>query len=171
MRVDGPADLLEQHIPGLRRYATALLRDGDEADDLVQDTLERALSRWSQRRPDGDLRAWLFALLRNLHLDALRRRSRRGLHVSDAALETAPSLSNGHDAAGVGRDILNALEALPEEQRSVLLLIAVEDFSYVEAAAALGVPLGTIMSRLSRAREKMRCYMETGRATKLRSVR
>lgn len=169
--MDEIAALIEPQIPGLRRYAYALLRDQEAADDLVQDALERALAAWSQRRRDGDLRAWLFTILRNLFLAGLRQKSRAAPQAGPEALDTVPDRSNNPEA-GLGlRDLLAGLDALPEEQRSVLLLVAVEDLSYAEAAAVLDVPLGTVMSRLSRARERMRNFVETGRTSLLRRVK
>src|SRR3954468_16928052 len=150
--MDEIAALLEPHIPALRRYAWALLRDGDAADDLVQDCLERALARWRLRRRDGNLRAWLFTIQRNLFLSGLRRGRRRGPDVDINALAAVPSAEASQDSELMRRDVLAELDALSEEQRSVLLLVAVEDFSYAETARILGVPLGTVMSRLSRAR-------------------
>lgn len=162
--------LLEPLIPALRRYAYALLRDHDDADDLVQDTLERALSRWRLRRPDGDLRAWLFTIQRNLFVNAWRQRQRQGPH---AALDDvgSPGVAAQQEAGLEVQDVLAALDQLPEEQKSLLLLIGVEDFSYDDAARILGVPMGTVMSRLSRGRQKLRSILETGRATLLRRVK
>jgi len=165
-----PASLLEPLIPALRRYAYALLRDHDAADDLVQDTLERALSRWRLWRPDGDLRAWLFTMQRNLFINDWRQRQRRGPHarLDDVA---SPATAGQQEAGLEMRDVLAALDQLPEEQKSLLLLIGVEDFSYDDAARILGVPMGTVMSRLSRGRQKLRSILETGRATLLRRVK
>ena len=165
------AALLEPHIPALRRYAWALLRDDSAADDLVQDCLERAIARWHLRRRDGDLRAWLFAILRNHFISALRRRARHGTHLGPEALEELAAPDGAQDAALGARDVLAGLDLLPEEQRSVLLLVGVEDLSYAEAARVLRIPVGTVMSRLSRAREKMRLYLETGRGAALRRVK
>jgi RNA polymerase sigma-70 factor (ECF subfamily) len=156
------AALIEPHIPGLRRFACALLRgDRHRADDLVQDCLERALSRWHQRRTDGDVRGWLYTILYNRFLSDQHRRRRRGVH--DALLEVAeaqlPGVAGGQDSALAHRDLLRAFAALSEEQRSVLVLIAVEDLSYEETARVLGVPVGTVMSRLSRGRERLRHLM------------
>ena len=165
-----PGALLEPLIPALRRYAYALMRDHAAADDLVQDTLERALSRWTSRRPDGELRAWLFTILCNLHIDAHRQGQRRGAHVEideDDHRETATRQETALEA----RDVLAALDQLPEEQKSLLLLIGVEDFSYEEAARIVGVPIGTVMSRLSRARQKLRSIVEHGPVTLLRRVK
>jgi RNA polymerase sigma factor (sigma-70 family) len=162
--------LLEPLIPALRRFAWALVRDHDAADDLVQDTLERALQRWGQRRADGDLRAWLFTILRNLHVSALRQRQRRGPHV-DIDDATTPAVAARQDAGLEMQDMLTALDQLPEEQKSLLLLVGVEDLSYDDAAKVMGVPAGTVMSRLSRGRQRLRSILETGRATLLRRVK
>jgi RNA polymerase sigma-70 factor (ECF subfamily) len=163
-----PGPLIEPHIPALRRYAFALLRDRDRADDLVQDTLERALSRWLLRRPDGDVRAWLFAILRNLHVSAWRRDRR---HRTDAGEAATSSVPPRQEAAMEVHDVLAALDQLPEEQKSLLLLVGVEDFSYDDAARILGMPIGTVMSRLSRARQRLRAVVETGKVTLLRRVK
>jgi RNA polymerase sigma-70 factor, ECF subfamily len=156
------ASLIEAHIPGLRRFACALLRgDRQGADDLVQDCLERAVSRWHLRRADGDVRGWLYTILYNRFLTDKHRQRRRG--VPDALMEVAeaelPGVEGGQDWALEHRDLLRAFAALPEEQRSVVLLIGVEDLSYQQAARVLGVPIGTVMSRLSRGRERLRHYM------------
>jgi RNA polymerase sigma factor (sigma-70 family) len=170
MPSDDRAGALERHIPALRRYAYALLRDHHAADDLVQDCLERALSRWYLRRTDGDLRAWLFTILRNLYINAYRSRHRRGegTTIEDAlSFGVQPDQETGLEA----RDALAALDQLPEEQKSLLLLIGVEDMSYAEVARMLGVPIGTVMSRLSRARQRFRTVMESGRSPLLRRVK
>lgn len=158
--MDEVSTLLERHIPALRRYAWALLRDREAADDLVQDALERAVARWALRRRDGDLRAWLFAILHNLFIDALRRRRRRGLQVALDEAAELPAPAGDPDAASGVRDVLGALDALPGEQRAVILLVGVEELSYEAAARVLGVPVGTVMSRLSRGREKLRRALE-----------
>ncbi|MGU3539779.1 RNA polymerase sigma factor [Methylobacterium sp. A54F] len=155
--MDDLAVLIEPQIPALRRYATALLRQREAADDLVQDTLERAIRAWPQRRK-GDLRAWLFAILRNRYLEGVRRR--RGIEVGVEALDTIADVGADPEAALGARDVLDGIAALPEEQRSVLLLVAVEDMSYAEVAAVLAVPVGTVMSRLSRARGRMRAFLD-----------
>ena len=169
--MDEIAALVEPHVPALRRYAWALLRDDDAADDLVQDCLERAIGRWHLRRRDGDLRAWLFAILRNRFISGLRQKARRGVHLSSDDMMVAPSNAATQEDRMVVRDVLSGLDALPEEQRSVLLLVSVEDLSYQDAARVLDVPVGTVMSRLSRARERLRQYLETGRAGLLRRVK
>jgi len=161
-----PTELLEAHIPGLRRYAYALLRgDREGADDLVQDVLERALSCWHQRRPDGDLRGWLYTILYHRFVTD-RRRQRRDLgHRSSMEILEAeqPCVEGGQEGALAHRDLLRGFAELPEEQRAALLLVAVEDFTYREAARILAVPIGTVMSRLSRGREHLRQYMNGDR--------
>jgi RNA polymerase sigma-70 factor (ECF subfamily) len=166
---DDRARLIEEQIPALRRYAFALVRDHDAADDLVQDCLERALSRWYLRRAEGDLRAWLFTILRNLYINAYRARKRRGIgtEIEEAQSSIAPEQESGLQA----RDVLAAIDQLPEEQKSLLLLIGVEDLSYEQAARVLAIPIGTVMSRLSRARQRLRILMEDGRAPLLRRVK
>jgi RNA polymerase sigma-70 factor (ECF subfamily) len=156
------ATLIERHIPGLRRFAFALLRgDRQSADDLVQDCLERALSRWHLRRSTGDVRGWLYTILYNRFLSEQHRRRRRRVYSAllDVTEAELPGVEGGQDSALAHRDLLRALAALPEEQRSVLVLIAVEDLSYEEAARVLGAPIGTVMSRLSRGRERLRHHM------------
>jgi RNA polymerase sigma factor (sigma-70 family) len=154
------AALLEAQIPGLRRFACALLRgDRERADDLVQDTLERALSRWHLRRAEGDLRGWLYTILYNRFLSDQHRLKRRGLHHALTEETELPGVDGGQDSALEHRDLLRAFSALPAEQRSVLLLIGVEDLSYDDAARVLGVPTGTVMSRLSRGRKRLRHHM------------
>jgi RNA polymerase sigma-70 factor (ECF subfamily) len=171
LTVDEIASLLEPQIPGLRRNAWALLRDDEAADDLVQDTLERAIRHWHQRRRDGDLKAWLFTIQRNLFLNAVRQRKSRGVQVGIEALEEAPVTTETPESHAGLRDILIGLDALPEDQRSVLLLVGVEDLSYAQAAQVLDVPVGTVMSRLSRARGRLREFMENGRNAVLRRVK
>jgi RNA polymerase sigma-70 factor (ECF subfamily) len=156
------APLIEPHIPGLRRFARALLRgDRQGADDLVQDCLERAVSRWHLRRAEGDVRGWLYTILYNRFLSEKHRQGRRG--AADTPLEVGEAellgVDGGQDWALEHRDLLRAFAASSEEQRSVVLLIGVEDLSYGEAARVLGVPIGTVMSRLSRGRERLRNYM------------
>lgn len=165
-----PGPLIEPMIPALRRYAYALVRDDTTADDLVQDTLERALLHWSARRNDGDLRAWLFTILRNLHVSRHRQALRRG-SVVDIDEDELPETAASQDVVLETRDVLAALGQLPEEQKSLLLLVGVEDFSYEEAARILDVPLGTVMSRLSRARRRLRSIVDGDRVTLLRRVK
>jgi RNA polymerase sigma-70 factor, ECF subfamily len=152
--------LVEPQIPALRRYARALTRDRSLADDLVQDCLERAVSRWHQRRQEGNPRAWLFSILHNLAMAQLgKMRPGQQLAVEDAD-ESAMARPAQQPDRIQHRDLLRALAQLNEAQRSVLLLVGVEDLSYAEAARVLDVPIGTVMSRLSRAREKLAQIME-----------
>ncbi len=154
--MDSRAILAE--LPRLRRYARAMLGDRAAADDLVQDTLERAWSRVAQWRPGSDLRAWLFGIMHNLRVDQLRRGS-LATHSLDEAAGEVPTRATQADRLEV-MDIEAALRQLPDEQREVLLLVALEEMSYAEVAAALGIPAGTVMSRLSRGRERLRQIME-----------
>lgn len=152
--------LIEPLIPALRRYARALVRNPATADDLVQDCLERAVSRWHHRR-EGDPRPWLFAILHNLAVSQFRQLATRGQHVAiDAASQHDFSQDAVQENKLMYQDVLDRLARLPEDQRSVLLLVAVEDLSYAEAAKVLNVPIGTVMSRLSRARERLQQELE-----------
>lgn len=162
---------IEPHIPSLRRYARALLRNQEAADDLVQDCLERALGRWHLRRHDASSRAWLFAILRNLHLNNVRQLTRRGVHIEFQEADGYASPDGDGERTLIVRDALHALATLPEEQRSLLLLVAIDDFSYQEAADLFKVPAGTIMSRLSRARANFRSAIEGGARVTLRRVK
>jgi RNA polymerase sigma-70 factor, ECF subfamily len=146
-------------LPRLRRYARALQRDPGAADDLVQDCLERALSRMHLFQSGTNLRAWLFTILHNVHVNSVRGRIRTAERVvastdGDIGIDgvTDPAQSHGLEL----RDLSRALDALTEEQRQVVLLIGLEDMSYRDASEILGVPVGTVMSRLSRGRERLR---------------
>ncbi len=143
-------------IPRLRRYARALAGDRARADDLVQDTLERAWNKFHLWRPGSDLRAWLFTVMHNVHVNQVRA-SREHATLDDEGAEMAVAAVQG--ASLEIRDLERSLALLPAEQREVLLLIALEDMSYAEVAGTLGIPIGTVMSRLSRAREKLRALM------------
>ncbi len=153
--MDSQALLAE--IPRLRRYARALAGERAAADDLVQDTLERAWSRAAQWRPGSDLRAWLFGIMHNLRVDQLRRAGLplQSLDDSVAEVPVRPTQTDRLDVM----DLEMALQQLPEEQRQVLLLVALEEMSYADMAGVLGVPLGTVMSRLSRGRERLRLLL------------
>lgn len=146
-----------QHIPRLRRYARALTGERSAADDLVQDTLERALSRFHLWRHGSDLRAWLFTIMHNIHVNQARSRAR---HPHDALDEASADALRAQEPDWVElRDIDDALARLPAEQRAVLLLVGLEQFTYEEAARVLAIPLGTVMSRLSRGRERLRAIL------------
>ena len=149
---------VEAAIPALRRYARSLTRDADTADDLVQDTLVRALR--SEHLFQGDeIRSWLYTILTNLNRNRLRSLSRRPV-LSSLEDNDAPDLA-GPEAGG--RDIERALAMLVEEQRSALLLVVLEGLSYREVAEVQGVPIGTVMSRLARARVQIKTFLEGGR--------
>lgn len=148
--------LIEPIIPALRRYARVLVRDRSAADDLVQDCLERAVSHWHQRRADGNPRTWMFAILHNLAVSRFRGQKRRPVHVEiDEMAELDVAQMASQEQTVEVRDMLRCVDQLPDEQRSVLLLVAVEDLSYAQTADVLGIPLGTVMSRLSRARNRL----------------
>lgn len=164
--------MIARQIPHLRRFAMALARDPDDADELVQDCLERALVKrrlWSRR---GTLRSWLFSLLYKTYID--QRRSRRGKEIS-----TEPDVINALSARQPNQelrvewnDIGDALGQLPDDQRSAILLVALEGFTYDEAAWIMKVPIGTVRSRLSRGRQALRDIRASGtRPSFLRRVK
>jgi RNA polymerase sigma-70 factor (ECF subfamily) len=156
---------MEANIPALRRYARALTREGDAADDLVQDTLVRAL-RSQHLFHGGDMRKWLYTILTNLNRNRLRSLARRPLaqpiEDGDGAELSAPE--NG------GRDIARALASLTEDQRATLLLVVLEGLTYREAAEVQEVPIGTVMSRLARARAQVKAFLE-GERPALRRIK
>jgi RNA polymerase sigma-70 factor (ECF subfamily) len=162
------AQSLLELIPRLRRYARALVGERAAADDLVQDTLERAWSKLHLYRRGTDLRAWLFTVMHNVHVNRLRA-ARPADPLEDKMPELAQRATQG-DALLV-RDLERAVAALPEGQRQVLLLVALEDLSYEETARVLEIPIGTVMSRLARAREKVRQLMHGKVGTKLQVVK
>jgi RNA polymerase sigma factor (sigma-70 family) len=147
---------LVELIPRLRRYARALVGDRSSADDLVQDTLERAWAKLHLYRRGTDLRAWLFTVMHNVHVNKVRA-ARATDTLDDDMPELALRAPQGD--ALVVRDLDRAIALLPADQRAVLLLVTLEDMSYEEVARTLGIPMGTVMSRLSRAREKLRALM------------
>jgi RNA polymerase sigma-70 factor (ECF subfamily) len=150
---------IEACVPSLRRYAVGLLRSRDEADDLVHDCLVRALDKLYTRREELEVRPWLFTILHNLFVSQARRRGSRPQAESlDESHEAAHSQRASQEDGLQWRDLLRDLDRLPDEQRAVVLLVSVEDLSYAETAAVLGVPLGTVMSRLARGRERLRQY-------------
>lgn len=150
---------VEAEIPRLRRFARSMVRDPTLADDLVQECLERALSRMHLWKPGTNLRAWLFTILRNLHINAIRRRQN---HVDiDAEGQGAIGSSAGTQITRLElRDLRRALQRLPAEQRDVVLLVGLEGISYGEAAETLGISIGTVKSRLSRGRRVLRAMMD-----------
>ncbi|WP_374484173.1 sigma-70 family RNA polymerase sigma factor [Zoogloea sp.] len=142
-------------IPRLRRYARALTGNDADADDLLQDTLERALGKWLLWRP-GNLRAWLLTMMHHVFLNQLRHRP--PLVTLDEDTPAIPVRPQQQDELDV-RDLDRALGRLPPEQREVLLLVGLEELSYADTARILGIPPGTVMSRLSRARERLRAIL------------
>ena len=165
------AALLEPQIPALRRYAFALTRNHAAADDLVQDCLERAVSRWYLRGADAQLRPWLFTILHNLFVSAQRTRRRRPVHeVLDSMSEAAAPVAPTQEGSLAGRDMLERFGALSEDHQEVLLLVGVEGMAYASVARVLGVPVGTVMSRLSRARDQFRRLLD-GERPALRRVK
>jgi RNA polymerase sigma-70 factor (ECF subfamily) len=150
-------------MPKLRRYARALLRDRDTADDLVQDSLERALVNLDAWRTGENPRRWLFTIMHNIFIDQTRKAGRRG-ETAFLPIDTAAALSKPADQIdGVAsREILDALQAISPERRAALVTVAIEGFSYAEAADMLGVPAGTLMSRISRGREELRAILDGG---------
>jgi RNA polymerase sigma-70 factor (ECF subfamily) len=154
------APLLEPHIPRLRRYARTLTRDAVRADDLVQSCLLRSLAKAHLWHPGSDLRAWLFTILHHQHVNEVRRSVREGVVVP--LDDVAPHLASAPSAAAALElhDLERAIAVLPPDQREVVLLAGREGERYEAIAAALGVPVGTVRSRLSRARARLRRSME-----------
>src|SRR3954447_10764478 len=150
------AKRLVELIPRLRRYARALVGDRTTADDLVQDTLERAWAKLHLYRRGTDLRAWLFTVMHNVHVNRVR--ATRPVDPLEDEMPELAQAGTQSDALLV-RDLDRAIARLPADQRAVLLLITLEEMSYEEVARTLGIPTGTVMSRLSRAREKLRLLM------------
>jgi RNA polymerase sigma-70 factor (ECF subfamily) len=170
--VSGVLARIEDCIPALRRYAWALLRNRDDADDLVHDCLVRALDKLHTRRDDADVRAWLFTIMHNLFVSQHRRRKSRPIaEPLDESHDSAFSQRAEQEDRLLWRDMLRGLARLPEEQRSVVLLVSVEDLSYAETAEVLGVPIGTVMSRLARGREKLRTFTDAEARPPLRRVK
>ena len=148
--------LIVPYIPNLRRYARALVGDRDGADDLVQDTLERAVRKFHLWRP-GDLRAWLFSIMHNVFVNQLKARK------IAPSVEIDEEMIAAHMPTVTSTDVMDldrALLRLAPEQREVVLLVALEDMTYADVSHALGIPIGTVMSRLSRGRERLRRAME-----------
>ena len=147
-------------IPRLRRYARSLVFDVQNADDLVQIVLERALGHWRQFDPRRDIVLWLLSIAHNAHLDALRRDRRLDVLPPERVTEVLDAQQPLGGDVGLRLDLTAALERLTPDQRSALLLVLVEQLSYAEAAEVLQVPAGTVMSRVSRARVAMREWLD-----------
>ena len=145
-------------VPRLRRYARALAGNRDDADDLVQDTLERAWAKSALWRGVVDMRGWLFGIMHNLHVDGVRRPRLATQSLDDDTPEVAMAPTQGERLAVL--DLQAALDLLPIEQKEIVLLVALEDMAYADVAKTLGIPIGTVMSRLSRGRERLRALMD-----------
>ncbi|WP_394789903.1 RNA polymerase sigma factor [Rhodoferax sp.] len=145
-------------VPRLRRYARALVRSREDADDLVQDTLERAWRKSSLWRGVADMRGWLFGIMHNLHADGVRRPQLHTVAMDEDTPEVPVAPAQTERLAV--QDLQSAMAQLPLEQRQVLLLLALEDMAYADIASTLGIPIGTVMSRLSRGRERLRALMD-----------
>ncbi len=152
-------------VPRLRRYSRALAGNRDDADDLVQDALERAWAKSGLWRGVADMRGWLFSIMHNLHVDGVRRPKLSTVVMDDDTPETAIAPMQGERLAVL--DLQAALDQLPVEPKEILLLIALEDMAYADVAKTLGIPIGTVMSRLSRGRERLRALMD-GRGAPVR---
>lgn len=145
---------IADHVRSLRRYALVLTRNGDEAEDLVQEALTKALSGARLFAPERDLRVWLFSILHNAHISRLRRK-RTAFNAKPylAQEDSRPASQLAHMEL---RQVLDCLEKLPDDQRRAVALVGLESMTYAQAAKVLGVPMGTLMSRLARGREALR---------------
>lgn len=150
---------IEEQIPRLRRYARALTRDTHRADDLVQETLARALAKQHLWQVGTNLRAWLFTLMHNQHVNDVRRSNREGGNIDVAEMASVLVAVTDPTASRQLRELERALALLPLEQREAILLVGLEGMRYDEAAAVLRVPIGTVRSRLSRGRDSLRKLM------------
>lgn len=160
-----------REVPRLRRYAVALLSDRSRADDLVQDTLERVLSRLNLWQSGTDMRRWLFTIMHNLHVNAVRRSIRRGTETNIDDVEDRLVQAPSQTDSVMVRDLTVAMRELPSEQVEVLVLVALEGLAYREVAQILDIPLGTVMSRLSRARQSLRRMIDGVESPALRRVK
>jgi len=149
--------LITEQIPRLRRYARALTGDSISADDLVQDTLERAWSKLHLWQRGSDMRPWIFSIMHNTFINHIRKNQITTASLDDEANEIS-SPETYEESFGM-RDLASSILKLPHEYREVILLVGLEQMQYEEAAQVLGIPLGTVMSRLSRGREKLRALM------------
>jgi RNA polymerase sigma-70 factor (ECF subfamily) len=157
--MDELAHQIGEQVPRLRRYARALMRSEVDADDLVQECVLRALSKKHLWQKDTDLRAWLFTILHNQYVNHVRRSARIGAPMDVSTIDRETRQLPGQDKRLELRDLDRALTRLPEEQRTALLLIGLEGMDYATAAKVVGVPIGTVRSRLSRGREELRRLM------------
>ena len=173
--MDAPAAFRQQlldSIPRLRRYARSLSFDASRADDLTQLVLERALSRWQQFDAQREMAVWLLSIAHNAHLDTLRRESRTCV-TDPAEMQSAQDAAGGDPGIDVGLriDLKSALARLAPEQREPLLLVCVEQLSYAEVARVMDIPVGTVMSRVCRARATLRRFLDVGTAAAVPALR
>ena len=150
---------IEEEIPRLRRYARALTRNGSRCDDLVQDTLVRALAKEHLWQPGTNMRAWLFTIMHNQNVNAVRSAMREGMTVEIEEQSSNLVATTDPTSARQLHELDRALAQIPEEQRQVILLVGLEGMSYDDAAAVLQIPVGTVRSRLSRGRDALRMLM------------
>jgi len=151
--------LVERELPRLRRYARALTRSADRADDLVQETLLRAISKSHLWQTGTDIRAWLFTIMHNHYVNMVRRAMRDEATVDIEQMSSSLVAVTDPTASSQLRELDQALARLPGEQREVILLVGLEGMSYETAANVLSVPVGTVRSRLSRGRDALRRLM------------
>lgn len=158
--------LVEREIPRLRRYARALTRRADRADDLVQETLVRAIAKSDLWQAGTDIRAWLFTIMHNQHVNMVRRAMRDDATVAIEQMSSSLTAITDPTASRQLRELDTALARLPAEQREVILLVGLEGMSYEAAAQILEVPVGTVRSRLSRGRDALRQLMDMPERTR-----
>ena len=154
------AYMCSEHIPNLRRYARVLVRDAVHAEDLVQDCLERAISREHLWQPGSNLRAWLFTILHNLYINQYLRQGGGGMVVPLMEEHSLVSCPARQFHSMTLKDLARAFDDLPRQEQQVVLLVGLEGMQYEDAARELGVPMGTVKSRLSRARRRLRRLMD-----------
>lgn len=152
-----PFDVIGQ-LAALRRYARSLARNGDDAEDLVHDALVKAYERRASFKGGLSLRGWLLSILHNAHIDRLRQKKSQATRLEQAKLDGEPAFAANQEHAVRLAQVSKAFFALPDDQREALHLVAIEDLSYQDAADALNIPIGTLMSRVSRARERLRNF-------------
>jgi RNA polymerase sigma-70 factor (ECF subfamily) len=169
--VDAPTAFRQQllgTIPRLRRYARSLVFDASAADDLVQTTLERALAHWHQFDQRRDILVWTLSIAHNAFMDERRRDKRASWVDGEAVIDALPAVGND---LGLRLDLLAALAKLPVEQRQPLLLVTLEQLTYAECAEVLHIPVGTVMSRISRARAALRDLLDGRSPASARGLR
>ena len=158
-------------LAALRRYALSLVRNPDEAEDLVHDALVKAYERQSTFRTGSNVRNWLMSILHNAHIDRLRQRRAQERRDDAAAELAATAMPASQDQSVRLTQLRNAFFDLPEEQRAALHLVAIEELSYQEAAETLGIPVGTLMSRVARARQRLRSFEQSGASAPVTHLR